>query len=169
MSDEELQPQLVELSQGNSTDASQGDTRRQIMAQLRQEIECFGARIKAMPAKELSVAIKAFLSDICHLMNQQADQLQKDKSVDANNGESNSKDGRNALTDGDTNDDMSSNLICIQTSLTHVLYRLNKISEASVKMYEDVRQKVMLLLLELRQLELLGLACIRIQNSQKSE
>ncbi|KAK8652846.1 hypothetical protein V6N13_126869 [Hibiscus sabdariffa] len=149
-----------------------------------------------MPAKELSVAIKAFLSDICHLMNQQADQLQKDKSVDANNGESNSKDGRNALTDGDTNDDMSSNLICIQTSLTHVLYRLNKISEASVKMYEDVRQKVMLLLLELRtsscrptrfcknisnikiwvlelmvagQLELLGLACIRIQNSQKSE
>ncbi|KAK8483483.1 hypothetical protein V6N13_089136 [Hibiscus sabdariffa] len=90
----------------------------------------WSAGIKALPAEELSVAIKAFLSDICHLMNQQADQLQKDQSVDANNGESDSKDGRNALTDGDTNDDISSNLSCIQASLTHVLDRLNKFSEA---------------------------------------
>ncbi|GMI67958.1 hypothetical protein like AT4G39790 [Hibiscus trionum] len=226
MRDEELQPQLVELTQGllrmwkamlechhsqyitislayhsrNSTDAPQGDAWRQIMAQLRQEIECFGvsftdwvnshasyleavngwlqnciiepqerskhrypfsphqylgfgplifvlcrewsAGLKALPAEELSLAIKAFLSDICHLMDQQVDQLQKkDKSVDANNGESESKDGLYALTDGDTTDDVSSNLSCIQASLIRVLDRLNKFSEASVKMYEDVKQK----------------------------
>ncbi|KAE8709605.1 putative transcription factor [Hibiscus syriacus] len=226
MRDEELQPQLVELTQGllrmwkamlechhsqyitislayhssNSTDAPQGDTRRQIMAQLRQEIECFGvsftdwvnshasylealngwlqncikepqersknrypfsphqylgfgppiivlcrewsAGIKALPAEELSTAIKSFLSDICHLMDDQANKLPKlDGSVDANNGEPGRKDGLNALTDEDTNDDVYSNLSCIQASLTRVLDRLNKFSEASVKMYEDVRQK----------------------------
>ncbi|KAK9037835.1 hypothetical protein V6N11_022734 [Hibiscus sabdariffa] len=184
----------------NSTDAPPGDAWRQIMAQLRQEIECFGvsftdwinshasyleavngwlqnciiepqersknhypfsphrylgfgplifvlcrewsAGLKALPAEELSVAIKDFLSDICHLMDQQVDQLQKkDKSVDADNGESESKHGLYALTDGNTTDDVSSNLSCIQASLTRVLDRLNKFSEASVKMYEDVRQK----------------------------
>ncbi|XP_038997675.1 protein ALTERED PHOSPHATE STARVATION RESPONSE 1-like isoform X2 [Hibiscus syriacus] len=225
MRDEELLPQLVELTQGllrmwkamlechhsqyitislayhsrNSTDAPQGDTRRQIMAQLRQEIECFGvsftdwvnshasylealngwlqncikepqersknrypfsphrylgfgppifvlcrewsAGIKALPAEELSTAIKSFLSDICHLMDEQVDKLQKnDKSVDGTHRESGSKDGLSLLTDGDTNDDVSSNLSCIQASLTRVLDRLNKFSEASVKMYEDVRQ-----------------------------
>ncbi|XVF17213.1 hypothetical protein REPUB_Repub10bG0100000 [Reevesia pubescens] len=232
--DEELQPQLVELIQGmlrmwkamlechhsqyitislayhsRNLTAQQGDTRRQIMAQLQQEIECFGisftdwvnshasylealngwlqncitqpqersknrnpfsphrylgfgpsifvlcrewsAGIKALPAEELSITIKAFLSDLCHLMDQQVEHLQKkkksvdanngEKSVDANNGESESKDGLNTLTDGYTNDDASSNLCCIQTSLTRVLDRLNKFSEASLKMYEDVRQK----------------------------
>ncbi|XWS41541.1 hypothetical protein CRYUN_Cryun17cG0090600 [Craigia yunnanensis] len=226
MRDEEMLPQLVELIQGlltmwkamlechhsqyitislayhsrNSTGAPEGDTHRQIMANLQQEIECFGisftdwvnshasylealngwlqnciiepqersknrnpfsphrylgfgpsifvlcrewsAGIKALPAEELSVAIKAFLSDLCHLMDQQVEQLQKkEKSVDANNGESECKDGVNTLTDGDTNDDVSSNLCCIQTSLTRVLDRLNKFSVASLKMYEDVRQK----------------------------
>ncbi|EOX92157.1 HAT transposon superfamily isoform 2, partial [Theobroma cacao] len=159
MRDEELQPQLVELIQGllrmwkamlechhsqyitislayhsrSSTGAPQGDSRRQIMTQLQQEIECFGisftdwvnshasylealngwlqnciiepqerskhrnpfsphrylglgppifvlcrewsAGIKALPAEELSDAIKAFLSDLCHLMDQQVEQL----------------------------------------------------------------------------------------------
>ncbi|XVF58943.1 hypothetical protein PTKIN_Ptkin07bG0107000 [Pterospermum kingtungense] len=226
MRDEELQPQLVELIQGflrmwkamlechhsqyitislayhsrNSTGAPQGDTRRQIMALLQQEIECFGisftdwvnshasylealngwlqncimepqerskhknplsprrymgfgppifllcrewsAGVKALPAEELSIAIKAFLSDVCHLMDQQVEQLQKkEKSFDANNGEAESKDGVNMLTDGDTNVDVSSNLCSIETSLTRVLDRLNKFSEASLKLYEDVRQK----------------------------
>ncbi|XVF15155.1 hypothetical protein REPUB_Repub09cG0125700 [Reevesia pubescens] len=225
MRDEELQPQLLELIQGllrmwkamlechhsqyitislayhsrNSTGAPLGDTRRQIMSQLQQEIECFGvsftdwvnshasylealngwlqnciiepqersknrnpfsphrylgfgppifvlcrewlAGIKALPAEELSVAIKAFLSDLCHLMDQQVELEKKEKSVDANNGKSESKDGLNTLTDGDTNDDASSNVCCIQTSLTRVLDRLKKFSEASLKMYEDVRQK----------------------------
>ncbi|KAK6238024.1 hypothetical protein QUC31_003493 [Theobroma cacao] len=226
MRDEELQPQLVELIQGllrmwkamlechhsqyitislayhsrSSTGAPQGDSRRQIMTQLQQEIECFGisftdwvnshasylealngwlqnciiepqerskhrnpfsphrylglgppifvlcrewsAGIKALPAEELSDAIKAFLSDLCHLMDQQVEQLQKEEiSVDANNGESESKDAVNTLTDGDANEDVTSNLFCIQTSLTRVLDRLNKFSEASLKMYEDVRQR----------------------------
>ena len=73
-------------------------------------------------------------------MDQQVEQLQKkEKSVDANNGESKSKDGVNTLIDGDTNDDVSSNLCRIQTSLIRVLDKLNKFSEASLKMYEDVR------------------------------
>ncbi|XVE86751.1 hypothetical protein DITRI_Ditri18aG0058900 [Diplodiscus trichospermus] len=227
MRDQELQPQLEELIQGllrmwkamlechhsqyitislaydsrNSAGAPQGDTRRLIMAQLQQEIECFGvsftdwinnhasylealngwlqnciiepqersknrnpfsprrylgfgppifvlcrewlAGIKALPAEELTVAIKAFLSDLCHLMDQEVEQLQKkEKSVDANNRESESRDGVDRLiTAGDTNDDVSSKFCCIQTSLTRVLDRLNKFSEASLKMYEDVRQK----------------------------
>ncbi|KAE8671531.1 katanin p80 WD40 repeat-containing subunit B1-like protein 1 [Hibiscus syriacus] len=226
MRDEELQPQLVELIQGlsrmwkvmlechhsqyitislayhsrNSTGAPHGDTRRQILAQLRQEIECFGvsftdwvnslasyleamtgwlqnciiepqersknrypfsprrylgfgppililfrewsAGVKALPAKELTVAIKAFLSDLSHQMDQQVEQLpKKEKLVDANDEESKSRDGLNMLTDGNTNDDASSKLCCIQTSLTRLLERLNRFSEASLKMYEDVRQK----------------------------
>ncbi|OMP04123.1 hypothetical protein COLO4_09936 [Corchorus olitorius] len=226
MRDEELQPQLVEFIQGllrmwkamlechhsqyitislayhsrSSAGGPQGETRRQIMAQLQQEIECFGisftdwvnshasylealngwlqnciiepqersknrnpfsphrylglgppifalcrewlAGIKALPAEELSNAIKTFLSDLCPLMEQQVEQLQKkENSVDATNGESENKEGDNMLTDGDTNDDISSNLSFIQTSLTRVLDRLNKYSEASLKMYEDVRQK----------------------------
>ncbi|OMO56030.1 hypothetical protein CCACVL1_26801 [Corchorus capsularis] len=226
MRDEELQPQLVEFIQGllrmwkamlechhsqyitislayhsrSSAGGPQGETRRQIMAQLQQEIECFGisftdwvnshasylealngwlqnciiepqersknrnpfsphrylglgppifalcrewlAGIKALPAEELSNAIKTFLSDLCPLMEQQVEQLQKkENSVDATNEESENKEGDNMLTDGDTNDDISSNLSFIQTSLTRVLDRLNKYSEASLKMYEDVRQK----------------------------
>ncbi|XVE83172.1 hypothetical protein DITRI_Ditri16bG0066400 [Diplodiscus trichospermus] len=224
MRDEELQPQLVELSQGllrmwkamlechhsqyitislayhsrNPTGAPQGDTHRQIMAQLQQEIEYFGvsfadwvnshasylealngwlqnciiepqersknrtpfsprrhlgfgppifalcrewsAGVKALPAEGLSVAIKE-LSDLCNLMDQQVELQEKEKSVDANSGESESKDGVNMLTDGDTNDDASSNLCSIKTSLTRVFDRLNKFSETSLKMYEDVRQK----------------------------
>ncbi|KAK8673800.1 hypothetical protein V6N13_112111 [Hibiscus sabdariffa] len=224
--DEELQPQLVELIQGllrmwkgmlechhsqyitislayhskNSTGAHHGDTHRQIMTQLRQEIECFGvsftdwvnshasylealsgwlqnciiepqersknrypfsprrylgfgppifvlcrewsAGVKALPAEELSIAIKAFLSDLCRQMDQQVEQPpKKEKPGNENNGESKSIDGLNMLTDGNTNDDASSNLCCMQTSLTHLLDRLNRFSEASLKMYEDVRQK----------------------------
>ncbi|KAK8606991.1 hypothetical protein V6N13_052742 [Hibiscus sabdariffa] len=225
MRDEELQPQLVELIQGllrmwkvmlechhsqyitislayhsrNSTGALHGDSHRQIMAQLRQEIECFGvsftdwvnshasylealngwlqnciiepqersknrypfsphrymgfgppifilcrewsAAVKALPAEDLRVAIKAFLSDLFHQMDQPVEQAKKEKSVNANKGESASKDGVNMLTSGNTNDDASSNLCGIQTSLTRLLDRLNNFSEASLKMYEDVRMK----------------------------
>ncbi|XP_012093121.1 protein ALTERED PHOSPHATE STARVATION RESPONSE 1 isoform X2 [Jatropha curcas] len=215
MRDEELQPQLLELIQGlirmwkamlechhsqyitislayhsrNATGTPQGDTRRQIMAQLQEEIECFGlsfanwvnslasyvealngwlqhcilqpqersksrkpfsprravappifvlcrdwsAGIKALPSEELSNAIKTFLFDLCDLMDQQVQK--KEKSVDANNGESEGKD------DDEKNDETSSNLPCIQASLTKVLDRLNKFSEASLKMYEDIRQR----------------------------
>ncbi|KAE7998111.1 hypothetical protein FH972_002687 [Carpinus fangiana] len=214
--DEELQPQLVELIQGltrmwkamlechhaqyitislayhsrSSAGTPLGDTRRQIMSQLQNEIECFGlsfanwingltsyvealngwllncilqprersksrrpfsprrvlappifvlcrdwsAGLKTLPSDELSNAIKTFLLDVCQLMERQAEQLQnKQKSADAEIGEPESK-------DNEKDDDSSSNLFSIKTSLTKVLDRLNKFSEASLKMYEDVRQ-----------------------------
>ncbi|XP_021678432.2 protein ALTERED PHOSPHATE STARVATION RESPONSE 1 isoform X2 [Hevea brasiliensis] len=217
MRDEELQPQLLELIQGlirmwkamlechhaqyitislayhsrNTTGTPQGDTRRQIVAQLVEEIECFGlsfanwvnshasyvealngwlqncilqpqersksrkpfsprralappifvlcrdwsAGIKALPSEELGNAIKTFISDLCHLMEQQVEQLpNKENLIDENNGESGSK-------DDEKNDEAASSLSCIQASLTKVLDRLNKFSEASLKMYEDIRQK----------------------------
>jgi hypothetical protein len=68
-------------------------------------------------------------------MEQQEEQLHKEeKVVDVNNGESGEK-------ENDRNDDVASNMYCIHASLTKVLDRLNKFSEASLKMYEDVRQK----------------------------
>jgi hypothetical protein len=68
-------------------------------------------------------------------MEQQEEQLQKeDKVVDVNNGESVGK-------ENERNDDVSSSLYCIHAILTKVLDRLNNFSEASLKMYEDIRQK----------------------------
>lgn len=94
----------------------------------------WSAGLKTLPSDELSNAIKAFLLDVCQLMERQAEQLQnKQKSDDAEIGEPESK-------DNEKDDDSSSNLCCIQTSLTKVLDRLNRFSEASLKMYEDVRQ-----------------------------
>ncbi|GLT43973.1 hypothetical protein SLA2020_178940 [Shorea laevis] len=217
MRDEELQPQLSELIQGlirmwkamlechhaqyitislayhsrNSTGTPQGDTQRQIMAQLQEELECFGlsftnwvnshasyvdalnnwlqncilqpqersknkrpfsprralappifvlcrdwsAGIKELPAEELNNSIKAFLSNLSDLMEQQGEVVPKtQKFDDAGNEESEGKDCYR-------NDNVSSNLCCMQTSLSKVLDRLSKFSEASLKMYEDVRLK----------------------------
>lgn len=214
--DEELQPQLVELIQGltrmwkamlechhaqyitislayhsrSSVGMLQGETRRQIISQLEDEIECFGlsfanwinsltsyvealngwlqhcilqprersrirrpfsprrvlappvfvlcrdwsAGLKTLPSDELNNAIKTFLLDVCQLMERQAEQLQnKQISANTETGEPESK-------SNEKDDDASSNLNCIQTSLTKVLDRLNKFSEGSWKLYEDVRQ-----------------------------
>ncbi|GAV73982.1 DUF632 domain-containing protein/DUF630 domain-containing protein [Cephalotus follicularis] len=215
MRDEELQPQLLELIQGlirmwkamlechhsqyitislayhsrYSTGTPQGDTHKQILAQLQQEIECFGisfadwinsitsyvealngwlqlcilhppersksrrpfsprrvlappifvlcrdwsAGFKSLPSEELSNATKNFLSDLHHLMDQQAEQLHsKDPSVDPETG------GVSENKDDDKTD-VPSILSCIHTSLTKVLDWLNKFSEASLKMYEDIK------------------------------
>jgi hypothetical protein len=95
----------------------------------------WSAGIKGLPSEELNNAIKTLLSDLYHLMEQQEEQLHKEeKVVDVNNGESGGK-------ENDRNDDVASNMYCIHASLTKVLDRLNKFSEASLKMYEDVRQK----------------------------
>ncbi|KAK8995854.1 hypothetical protein V6N11_076111 [Hibiscus sabdariffa] len=183
MREEELQPQLVELIQGllrmwkvmlechhsqyitislayhsrNSTGALHGDSRRQIMALLRQEIECFGVSFTDWVNSHASYleALNGWLQNFscskslasrgsysCHQMDQPVEQLpKKEKSVNANKGESMSKYGINMLTSGNTNDDASSNLCCIQTSLTHLLDRLNRFFGASLKRYEDVRMK----------------------------
>ncbi|KAK9272833.1 hypothetical protein L1049_003211 [Liquidambar formosana] len=96
----------------------------------------WSAGIKALPSDELNDAIKTFLSDLHRLMGQQAaeEMKKKEKPFDSNNEESENK-------DDEKNGDNSSNLSCIQTSLTKVLDRLTKYSEASLKMHEDIRQK----------------------------
>ncbi|XP_050205497.1 protein ALTERED PHOSPHATE STARVATION RESPONSE 1 [Mercurialis annua] len=95
----------------------------------------WSAGLKALPSEELCDAIKNLLSDLCHLMGQQAEQLhKKEKSLDENNGESECK-------EEEKNEEPSTNLCSIHASLTKVLDRLNKFAEASLKMYEDIRQK----------------------------
>ncbi|XP_062098851.1 protein ALTERED PHOSPHATE STARVATION RESPONSE 1 [Humulus lupulus] len=213
MRDEELHPQLVELTQGmirmwkamlechhsqyitislayhskSSTGTPQGDAHRQIMDQLLQELECFGLsfadwingltsyvealdnwlqicllpprersrrslfsprrshgppifavcrdwvmKIRGLSSNELTAAIRTFMSDLHHMMENQAE-LQK-KTVEAKTEESENKDDENSSGDS------SSNLSCIQASLTKVLDRLTKFSEESLKMYEDIKQ-----------------------------
>lgn len=95
----------------------------------------WSAGLQALPSDELSNAIKTFLLDVCQLMDQQALLSQKkQKSAEAENEEPESK-------DAEKDDDSSSNLCGNHTSLTKVLEQLNKFSEASLKMYEDIRQK----------------------------
>ncbi|CAL5214450.1 unnamed protein product [Lathyrus oleraceus] len=93
------------------------------------------AGINALPSEELSDAIRNFLSDLHNLMEQQHDELlKKQNSANASTPESEIK----------TNEDSggeSADLCCIHASLTKVLDRLTKYSEASLKMYEDIRQK----------------------------
>ncbi|KAF5737976.1 hypothetical protein HS088_TW13G00869 [Tripterygium wilfordii] len=92
--------------------------------------------IKILPSEELSNATKNFLSDLNHIMDHQAEQLQDtQKLADGNDEEAESKD------DEKNEEDVPINLCCIHVSLAKVLDRLNKFSEASLKMYEDIRQK----------------------------
>uniref|UniRef100_A0A2N9HLV8 DUF632 domain-containing protein n=1 Tax=Fagus sylvatica TaxID=28930 RepID=A0A2N9HLV8_FAGSY len=90
--------------------------------------------LQALPSEELSDAIKTFLLDVCQLMEQQTLLQKKQKSDDAENGEPESK-------DNEKDDDASSNLVCIKASLTKVLDHLTKFSEASLKMYEGIKQR----------------------------
>lgn len=182
-----------------STRTPQGDAKREIMAELQHEIQCFGlsfadwinshnsyvealngwlqncimqpkeksksrrafsprrvvappiivlgrdwsAGIKDSPAKEVNDAIKTFLHDLRHSFEKQAEEVEKKEPVldsngnvlDSNgNGDAEGKEEENA-------DAGHSNLSSIHASLTRVLDRLTKFSEASLKMYEDIRQK----------------------------
>ena len=67
-------------------------------------------------------------------MDQQELLQKKQKSAEAENEEPESK-------DAEKDDNSSSNLCVNHTSLTKVLEQLNKFSEASLKMYEDIRHK----------------------------
>ncbi|XP_041002928.1 protein ALTERED PHOSPHATE STARVATION RESPONSE 1 [Juglans microcarpa x Juglans regia] len=94
----------------------------------------WSARLKDLPSDELSNAIKSFSLDVCQLITEHAELLQKkQKPADPENGEAESKENED--------DDASSNLFCIQTSLTKILDRLKNFSEASLKMYEGIRQQ----------------------------
>lgn len=89
-------------------------------------------KIRGLSSNELTAAIRTFMSDLHHMMDNQAE-LQK-KTVEAKTEESENKNDENSSGDS------SSNLSCIQTSLTKVLDRLTKFSEESLKMYEDIKQ-----------------------------
>lgn len=96
----------------------------------------WSAGIKALPSQEVSDAVKTFLSDLRHSVRSQAEEFQKkEATTDTQNDISESKD------EGATEDDGQSNISCIQASLTKVLDRLTKFSEASVKMCEEIQQK----------------------------
>ncbi|KAK4417228.1 protein ALTERED PHOSPHATE STARVATION RESPONSE 1 [Sesamum alatum] len=217
MRDEELLPQLLELIQGltrmwkamlechhsqyitislayhakSSSVAPPGETQRQIINQLQDEVEYFGLSftdwinsytsyvealnswlqncilqprerykgrrafsprrylappifvlcrdwstgIKSLPSQEVSDAIKAFLSDLRNSIRHQAEESHKTETTD--DLQNNEAEGE----DKGENEDRPSNISCIQASLTRVLDRLTKFSEASVKMCEDIKQK----------------------------
>ncbi|XP_004237412.1 protein ALTERED PHOSPHATE STARVATION RESPONSE 1 [Solanum lycopersicum] len=91
--------------------------------------------IKSLPSEELSDAIKDFLYDLRHSVGHHSEELQKKETTpEPGNEELEGK-------DEEKNDEKSSNLNCIHSSLTRVLDRLTKFSEASLKMCEDIRQK----------------------------
>lgn len=95
----------------------------------------WSAGIKALPSEELSQAIRNFLSDLHLRTEQQDDQLlKKQNSANASTAETESK-------ANEENEDHPTNLSSIHARLTKVLDRLTKFSEASLKMYEDIRQK----------------------------
>lgn len=92
----------------------------------------WSAGVKALPSTELSDAIRDFFSDVYDLKEQQIELLKNHMPIEGGNGVVESS-GKNSC--------VASNLSCVQTSLTKVLDRMTKFSEASLKMYEDVRQK----------------------------
>ncbi|XP_027921326.1 nitrate regulatory gene2 protein-like [Vigna unguiculata] len=96
----------------------------------------WSAGIKALPSEELSQAILDFLSDL-HLRTEQQNVqlLRKQNSADETTAETE----ESKTNEG--NEDEPANLSCIHARLTKVLDRLTKFSEASLKMYEDIRQK----------------------------
>lgn len=83
---------------------------------------------------ELGDALKGFLSDIRDLMEEEADNGQKA-------GDQGGISDPAVIKDEERNAYAPSNLSCVHSSLTKVLDRMTKYSEASLKMYEDVRQK----------------------------
>ncbi|XP_022943262.1 nitrate regulatory gene2 protein-like [Cucurbita moschata] len=91
------------------------------------------AGIKDLPSNELSDAIRGILGELQCSISQQAELQRKQKQLV----EGEEPEGK----DEENNDIVSSNLSCIHSSLTKVLDWLTKFSEASLKMYEDIRQK----------------------------
>ncbi|KAG5125469.1 hypothetical protein JHK82_032206 [Glycine max] len=94
------------------------------------------AGIKALPSEELNHTIKNFVSDLRCMVEQQDKELheKQNSAVASIGGETESK------TNEDSEDD-SSHLCCIHASLTKLVHQLTKFSEASLKSYENIRQK----------------------------
>lgn len=95
----------------------------------------WSAGIKSLPSQEVSDAFKTFLADLRHSVRNQAEESnKKETGVDL-------QDNGTDTHDGAKSENQSLNISCIKASLTKVLDRLTKFSEASVKMCEDIRQK----------------------------
>nr|GMC93247.1 nitrate regulatory gene2 protein [Ipomoea batatas] len=90
------------------------------------------SNIQSLPSRELNDAIRAFLYDLSQSgeHHHPEEQHKKETTVDATN-----------TTGEGKSSEASSDLNCIHASLTRVLNRLTKFSEASLKMCEDVRQR----------------------------
>ncbi|XP_020969472.1 uncharacterized protein LOC107621974 isoform X2 [Arachis ipaensis] len=96
--------------------------------------------IKALPADDLSRAIKVFVSELCRVMKQQEDkELQEKQNLSGELNNEETKSNNNTIED--TSEDDYADLCCIHESLTKVLSQMTKFSEASLKMSEDVKQK----------------------------
>ncbi|XP_027337665.1 nitrate regulatory gene2 protein-like [Abrus precatorius] len=91
--------------------------------------------IKALPSEELTHSIKNCVSDLREMMEKQDKNLseKQNSAIASTSGEIENK-------INEDNED-SSYLCCIHASLTKVAYQLTKFSEASLKMYEDIRHK----------------------------
>lgn len=94
----------------------------------------WSAGIKNLPSEELNEAMKSLLYDLRHSVQRQEEEPQNKEPIldGSSNIEADVK---------EENPAGSSNLSSIHSSLTKVLDRLTKFSEASLKMYEDIRQK----------------------------
>ncbi|KAL2332776.1 hypothetical protein Fmac_013989 [Flemingia macrophylla] len=92
--------------------------------------------IKGLPSEELSHAIQYFVSDLRCMIEKQDRELHEKQ----NSGVASSRGETESKTNIESEDDFS-HLCCIHASLTKVVHQLTKFSEASLKMYEDIRQK----------------------------
>lgn len=96
----------------------------------------WSAGIKLLPSEELSDSIKALLSDLRGSVEQQGKEMQKTERtvLDTSNNEE-------SVCRDEENRNKSSNMSCVHSSLGKVLDQLTKFSEASLKMFEHIRQK----------------------------
>ncbi|KAG9451579.1 hypothetical protein H6P81_011544 [Aristolochia fimbriata] len=96
------------------------------------------AGIEALPCSELAEAINGLLSVLCGSFEHQIGEEKKSVPNEQNNGGSN---GELETDENENRDEKVSNLNRFQSTLTRTLDRLTKFAEASLKMYEDIRQR----------------------------
>lgn len=96
----------------------------------------WSAGIKTLPSVDLSDSIKSFVSDLHRSFGQRVEEQQKQQ--DSNNLDGN----QGPESKEDEKCEKVCNLSSLQASLTRMFDRLTKFSEASLKMYEEIRQVI---------------------------
>ncbi|KAJ6801770.1 uncharacterized protein M6B38_253505 [Iris pallida] len=98
--------------------------------------------INSLPSKEVGDAIKDLLSDLHDLLEQQREAKQEDRKPEMVVGDEQLelKGNKEEEEEQQEKGERSSNLGSLQTSLAKVFDQLGKYSEASVKVYEKVKQ-----------------------------